>query len=148
MWQIPYYFAEKMWVAFAFAKATHIFFSKNNCELDIVLTRAVNILTTYELRKLTMLWTTGPWCFSYFSTNTCIVGTHVPQHMLQSGGMWGLFSHVTDHMRCLIGTYTSMFVIFVNIFLNNGYFKIEGMKMNFRDKVKSVKVGLTNKEHL
>ena len=32
-------FAEKMWVAFAFAKATHIFFSKNTCELDIVLTK-------------------------------------------------------------------------------------------------------------
>ena len=48
-------FAEKMWVAFAF----HIF-SKNNCELDIVLTRTVNILTTNELVKLTMLWTTGP----------------------------------------------------------------------------------------
>ena len=33
------------------------FFSKNNCELDIVLTRTVNILTTNELVKLTMLWT-------------------------------------------------------------------------------------------
>ena len=54
-------FAEKMWVAFAFAKATHIFFSKNTCELDIVFNRTVNILTTYNLVKLTMLWTTGPW---------------------------------------------------------------------------------------
>ena len=42
------------------AKATHIFFSKNASELDIVLTRTVNILTTNELVKLTMLWTTGP----------------------------------------------------------------------------------------
>ena len=50
---------KKMWVAFAFAKATHIF-SKNTCELDIVLTRAVNILTTNELVKLTTIWTTGP----------------------------------------------------------------------------------------
>ena len=49
-----------MWVAFAFAKATHIFFSKNNYESDIVLTRAVNILTTNKLVKLTTLWTTGP----------------------------------------------------------------------------------------
>ena len=49
-----------MWVAFAFAKATHIFFSKNTCELDMVLTRTVNTLTTNELIKLTMLWTTGP----------------------------------------------------------------------------------------
>ena len=46
---------KKMRVAFAFAKATHIFFGKNTCELDIVLTRTVNILTTNELVKLTML---------------------------------------------------------------------------------------------
>ena len=38
------------------------FFSKNTCELDIVLTRTVNILTTNELVKLTTLWTTGPRC--------------------------------------------------------------------------------------
>ena len=31
------------------------FFSKNTCELDIVLTRRVNILTTNELIKLMML---------------------------------------------------------------------------------------------
>ena len=49
-----------MWVAFAFAKATHIFSAKNTCELDIVLTTTVNILTTNELVKLTMLWATGP----------------------------------------------------------------------------------------
>ena len=41
-------------------KATHIFSAKNTCELDIVLTRTVNILTTNKLIKLTMLWTTGP----------------------------------------------------------------------------------------
>ena len=35
--------------------------SKNTCELNIVLTRTVNILTTNKLVKLTMLWTTGPW---------------------------------------------------------------------------------------
>ena len=51
----------KMWVAFAFAKATHIVFSKNACELDIVFTRIVKILTTNELVKLTMFWTTGSW---------------------------------------------------------------------------------------
>ena len=48
-------FAEKMLVAFAFAKATHIFFNKNTYELDTVLTRTVNILVTNELVKLTML---------------------------------------------------------------------------------------------
>ena len=40
------------------------FFSKNTCELDIVLTRTINILTTNELVKLTMLnCTTGPWTY-------------------------------------------------------------------------------------
>ena len=53
-----------MWVAFAFAKVTHIF-QQNTCELDIVLTRTVNILATNELVKLTVLWTTGPRSASY-----------------------------------------------------------------------------------
>ena len=44
----------------AFAKATHIFSSKNNCELDIVLARKVNILNTNELVKLTTLEQLGP----------------------------------------------------------------------------------------
>ena len=63
---MAYIFAEKMWVAFAFAKATHIFFSAKIPELDIVLTRTVNILTTNELAKVTMLWTTGPWFLFFF----------------------------------------------------------------------------------
>ena len=54
-------FAEKMWVAFAFAKAAHIFSAKITVNLINVLTRAVNILTTNKLVKLTMLWTTGSW---------------------------------------------------------------------------------------
>ena len=41
------------------------FFSKNTCELDIVLTRIVNILTTNELVKLTVFWTTGPCIIEY-----------------------------------------------------------------------------------
>ena len=49
-------FAEK-----CICKSYSHFFNKNICELDIVLTRTVNILTTNELVKLTMLWTTGPW---------------------------------------------------------------------------------------
>ena len=40
---------------------SHFFFSKNTCELDIVLTRTVNNLTTNELVKLTTLRRTGPW---------------------------------------------------------------------------------------
>ena len=41
-------------------KSDSYFFGKNTCELNIVLTRTVNILITNELVKLTMLWTTGP----------------------------------------------------------------------------------------
>ena len=36
------------------------FFSKNTCELDIVLTRTVKILATNGLVKLMTRWTTGP----------------------------------------------------------------------------------------
>ena len=39
---------------------TFFFQKKKICELDIVLTRTVNILTPNELVKITMLWTTGP----------------------------------------------------------------------------------------
>ena len=49
---------------FCICKSYSHFFSKNTCELDIVLTRTVNILTniltTNELVKLTMLQTTRP----------------------------------------------------------------------------------------
>ena len=41
------------------------FFSKTTCKLGIILTRTVNILTSDELVKLTMLWTTGPWYLVY-----------------------------------------------------------------------------------
>ena len=51
------------------AKATHIFFSKNICELDIILTRTVNILTTNKLVKLTMLEQPGPVCLLEFLLN-------------------------------------------------------------------------------
>ena len=47
--------------SFCICKSYSHFFSKNNYELHTVLTRAVNILTTNELVKLTMLWKTGPW---------------------------------------------------------------------------------------
>ena len=48
-------FLRKKKKAFAFAKATHIFFNKSTCEFDIIHTRTVNILTTNELVKLMML---------------------------------------------------------------------------------------------
>ena len=46
--------------SFCICKSYSYFFSQNTCELDSVHTRTVNILTTNELVKLTMLWTTGP----------------------------------------------------------------------------------------
>ena len=51
-------------------KLLTFFFSKNICELDIVLTRTVNILTIYELVKLTMLWTTRPRSITYLVSLT------------------------------------------------------------------------------
>ena len=45
--------------SFCICKSYSHFFSKNTCEFDIVLTRIVNILTTNELIKLTVLSTTG-----------------------------------------------------------------------------------------
>ena len=53
-------FAEKNVSSFCICKSYSHFLSKHTCELDIVLTRTSNILTTNELVKLTMLWTTGP----------------------------------------------------------------------------------------
>ena len=46
--------------SFCICKINSHFFSKNMCELDIVLTRKVNIVITNKLFKL-MLWTNGPW---------------------------------------------------------------------------------------
>ena len=46
--------------SFCICKIYSHFFSINTCKVDILLTRTVNILTTDELAKLTMLSTTGP----------------------------------------------------------------------------------------
>ena len=46
--------------SFCICKSYSHFISKNTCELGIVLTRTANILTTNQLIKLMMLWTTGP----------------------------------------------------------------------------------------
>ena len=63
---MPIILPQKMWVAFANAKSTHIFSAKILVGLDIVLTLTVNILTTHELVKLTMIWKTGPRYFWKF----------------------------------------------------------------------------------
>ena len=67
-------FAEKNVSSCCICKSYSYFFSKNTCELDIILTRTVNILTTNKLVTLTMLWTTGPWYFSYLPWKH--MGTH------------------------------------------------------------------------
>ena len=65
--------------SFCICKSYTHFFRKNNCELNIVLTRTVNILTTNDLIKLTMLWTTEPRHFSYFSIkNRCRYSLKAP----------------------------------------------------------------------
>ena len=56
-------------------KLLTFFFSKNTCELDIVLTRTVNSLTTKALVKLTMLWTTGPWSDEDFVFSRLLIVT-------------------------------------------------------------------------
>ena len=58
IWHNANIYAEKKKNVCSFCICT--FFSKNTCELDIVLTKTVNILTVNELVKLTMLRTSGP----------------------------------------------------------------------------------------
>ena len=64
-------FAEKNVSSFCSAKATLIFSAKNIRILCIESAKTVNEMTLNKLVKLTMLWTTGPWYFSYFSIKTC-----------------------------------------------------------------------------
>ena len=86
--------------SFCICKSYSHFFSKNTCELYIVLTRTILILTTNELVKLTMLWTIGPWYiiqrsrqwyqgkfFLCYSMNTYVVGT-----------LWGTSNDYPQHM--------------------------------------------------
>ena len=48
-------FAEKNVSSFCICKSYSHFFSKNTCELEFLITRTVNILSTNELIKLMML---------------------------------------------------------------------------------------------
>ena len=74
--------------SFCICKSYSHFFSKNTCELDIVLIRTVNILTTTELVKLMILWTTGPRlckCAGWFESS---LGTHVQRNCFCCCGSW------------------------------------------------------------
>ena len=62
------FFAEKMCVAFAVQKLLTFFQQKISEILCIESTKTVNEMTLNELVKLTMRWTTGPWCFMFLST--------------------------------------------------------------------------------
>ena len=67
--------------SFCICKSYSHFFSQNTGVLDIVFTRSVNILTTNELVKLTMPWTTGPRMLTSemkesLVTNSCALLTH------------------------------------------------------------------------
>ena len=64
--------------------------SKNACELDIVLTRTFNILTTNELVKLTMLWTTGPWFLLTFFFGEYLVSTNY----------WHIWVEAAENVPC------------------------------------------------
>ena len=90
---------KKMW---ELQKLLTFFFSKNTCKLDTVLTRTVNVLTTNELVKLTMLWTTGPWLL--WNSNTRASGAYVA---LQTTLL---------HMKRLNKTESSNFVLLFVLF--------------------------------
>ena len=88
------------------------FCSKNTCELDIVLTRTVNILTTNELVKLKMLWTTGPWLLLLSGAinllSTCILmSTNVPYYLGQVKNMcvsqWFIYNFIPMCPRTRLG---------------------------------------------
>ena len=61
IWQSYSHFLQQkyLWIRYYQSGWYHIF-SEITYELDIVLTRTFNILTTNELIKQTMFWTTGP----------------------------------------------------------------------------------------
>ena len=52
--------------SFCICKSYSHFFSKTDCELDIVLTRTVNILTTNEHVKLTILKQLDPEMLDFY----------------------------------------------------------------------------------
>ena len=62
-----------MWVAFANAKATHIFFSKNISVYAIFHDQSFNGMLTNDMVSFEQL---GPDIFSYFSMKTYLVGTN------------------------------------------------------------------------
>ena len=82
------FFAEKNVSSFCICKSYSHFLSKNTFELDIVFTRTVNILTTNQLFKLTMLWTTVPWLFLFVPDTCDICDSHGHVHNKYSSARW------------------------------------------------------------
>ena len=129
LWSTAYmliFLLKKMWVAFAFAKATHIFFSKNTCELDIVLSRTVNILITNELIMLTTLWTTGPVCWFHLNIRKCTIGNVHPAKIQISMGICTVWSEsslcIFSSEGCKVSSY-GQWNHLIRLFESAGWFE-------------------------
>ena len=99
-----------MWIAFAFAKSKSYshFFSKYTCELDIVLTGTVDILTTYGLVKLKMLWKTWPYCKN--KIRTLFGDFWIPKDAkISSRRRWRFWLDCADAQADLSHCWTNMF---------------------------------------
>ena len=93
--------------SFCICKSYSHFFSKNICELDTVL-RTIIILTTNELVKLMMLWTTGSRSYGIHWSFT-LLWSHCWQckHTKSAGTFWWFF----------------MFLCFLEIQRNREFYK-------------------------
>ena len=101
-----------------------LFFSKNTCEIDIVLTRTVTILTTNELVKLTMFWTLKHWHCDVF-TLMCY-GNAPTQQMLERMSFL-VHSLRTPYFAC----FAFMWVLICVRFVSHLFEELEhGMKWN------------------
>ena len=88
------------------------FFSKNTCELDIILTRTVYILITNELIKLTMLWTTGPSTFWLKKSALSGAIVHSGSKVLnQSEGIRKLFWAIAIILWCEVFWWCNLYLI-------------------------------------
>ena len=85
------------------------FFSKNTCELNIVLSRTVNILTTNELIKLMMLWTIGPWVATFCKSCLPLQNTlfHILTRKTPNGIMDIFFLNNDKSESCLSCTWNT-----------------------------------------
>ena len=93
----PLIFLLKNVSSFCICKSYSHFFSKNTCELDSVLIRTVKILTTNELVKLMMLWTTGPWTSAFLIKIEFLIKSRI----LTRGPWWSYIAHLSKQL-CIL----------------------------------------------